>query len=297
MEPRLFSAVRHRCDSPGADHTPRLRRTADVRTVTAEQSRSAVGRRAQVRGDSSSRWLAKACGTSGSASITSCFCWRCCCRQVCEYARAHDDKAGWAPMLKDVLTLVTAFTVAHSITLSLATLKIVSLPPRLIETTIALSIVVAGLRLRYAISRPGGLDRIRLRAHSRFRVRQRARRHAAADRLAGAVALCVQHRRRVGTVRDRAARVAADQIRTTPYLSTSARSCQPQRCSSPRSELRGQSSGAREYPSVYRVVRTRRSCYRVNSQQADVFLNTYLISKSESSQPKPHDARLPIWRS
>lgn len=68
--------------------------------------------------------------------------------------RAHDDQAGWAPMVKDVLTLVTAFTVAHSITLSLATLKIVSLPPRLIETAIALSIVVAGLRLRYAISRP-----------------------------------------------------------------------------------------------------------------------------------------------
>lgn len=69
-------------------------------------------------------------------------------------SRAQDDKAGWAPMVKDVLTLVTAFTVAHSITLSLATLKIVSLPPRLIETTIALSIVVAGLRLRYAISHP-----------------------------------------------------------------------------------------------------------------------------------------------
>jgi hypothetical protein len=69
-------------------------------------------------------------------------------------SRAPEDKAGWGAMVKDVLTLVTAFTVAHSITLSLATLKIVSLPPRLIETTIALSIVVAGLRLRYAISHP-----------------------------------------------------------------------------------------------------------------------------------------------
>jgi hypothetical protein len=68
--------------------------------------------------------------------------------------RARDEQSGWMPMLKDVLTLVTAFTVAHSITLSLAALKILSLPPRLIETTIALSIVVAGLRLRYAISRP-----------------------------------------------------------------------------------------------------------------------------------------------
>jgi hypothetical protein len=68
--------------------------------------------------------------------------------------RKPNDQAGWAPLLKDVLTLVTSFTVAHSITLSLATLKIVSLPPRLIETTIALSIVVTGLRLRYAISQP-----------------------------------------------------------------------------------------------------------------------------------------------
>jgi hypothetical protein len=69
-------------------------------------------------------------------------------------ARVRDEKGDWAPMVKDVLVLVTAFTVAHSLTLSLAALKIVSLPPRLIETAIAVSIVVAGLRLRQAISRP-----------------------------------------------------------------------------------------------------------------------------------------------
>jgi hypothetical protein len=57
-------------------------------------------------------------------------------------------------LLKDVLTLVTAFTVAHSITLSLATLRLVSLPPRLIETAIAVSIVVAGWRLRRADAQP-----------------------------------------------------------------------------------------------------------------------------------------------
>lgn len=68
--------------------------------------------------------------------------------------RALDERPSWAPLLKDVLTLVTAFTIAHSITLSLAAMKVVSLPPRLIETTIALSIVVAGLRMRYAILRP-----------------------------------------------------------------------------------------------------------------------------------------------
>jgi hypothetical protein len=58
-----------------------------------------------------------------------------------------DASSHWQALLKDVLKLVTAFTVAHSITLSLAALRIVSLPPRLIETAIAISIVVAGLRL------------------------------------------------------------------------------------------------------------------------------------------------------
>ena len=45
----------------------------------------------------------------------------------------------------DVLKIVTAFTLAHSITLSLATLGYVSLPSRLIESTIAASIIVAAL--------------------------------------------------------------------------------------------------------------------------------------------------------
>jgi len=45
----------------------------------------------------------------------------------------------------DVLKIVTAFTVAHSITLSLATLGYVSLPSRLVESTIAASIIVAAL--------------------------------------------------------------------------------------------------------------------------------------------------------
>lgn len=69
-------------------------------------------------------------------------------------ASSREQKQSWAPMLKDVLSLVTSFTVAHSITLSLAALSIVSLPPRLIETAIAVSIVVAGLRLWRANPRP-----------------------------------------------------------------------------------------------------------------------------------------------
>ncbi len=45
----------------------------------------------------------------------------------------------------DVARIVTAFTVAHSITLSLAALSIVSLPSRWIESAIALSVVLAAV--------------------------------------------------------------------------------------------------------------------------------------------------------
>jgi len=47
--------------------------------------------------------------------------------------------------LIEVLKVVTAFTLAHSITLSLAALQVISLPSRLVESTIALSIIVAAL--------------------------------------------------------------------------------------------------------------------------------------------------------
>ena len=49
-------------------------------------------------------------------------------------------QAGW-----DVLRIVTAFTVAHSITLTLATLGWVSLPSRWVESAIAASVVLAAL--------------------------------------------------------------------------------------------------------------------------------------------------------
>lgn len=45
--------------------------------------------------------------------------------------------------LREVLWVVTSFTAAHSITLSLAALGLVSLPSRLVETAIALSVVLA----------------------------------------------------------------------------------------------------------------------------------------------------------
>jgi len=60
-------------------------------------------------------------------------------------------RARWEPVARfhdgfvDVLKIVTSFTVAHSITLSLATLGVVSLPSRVVESAIAASVVLAAL--------------------------------------------------------------------------------------------------------------------------------------------------------
>jgi hypothetical protein len=55
----------------------------------------------------------------------------------------------WMPVARfgdafwDVFKIVTSFTVAHSITLSLAALGVISLPSRLVESAIAASVVLA----------------------------------------------------------------------------------------------------------------------------------------------------------
>ena len=51
--------------------------------------------------------------------------------------------AAMRPVLIDVFRIVTAFTLAHSVTLTLAALQLVILPPRLVESAIALSVVLA----------------------------------------------------------------------------------------------------------------------------------------------------------
>ena len=48
---------------------------------------------------------------------------------------------------------VTAFTVAHSLTLSLAALQVITLPARISESAIALSVVLAALNNLYPIVR------------------------------------------------------------------------------------------------------------------------------------------------
>jgi hypothetical protein len=52
---------------------------------------------------------------------------------------------GFKPAFWDVFRIVTSFTVAHSITLSLAALEIVALPSRLVESAIAASVLLAAL--------------------------------------------------------------------------------------------------------------------------------------------------------
>ena len=47
--------------------------------------------------------------------------------------------------------MVTSFTVAHSITLSLAALEVVSLPTRLVEASIAASVVLAAMNNLYPV--------------------------------------------------------------------------------------------------------------------------------------------------
>jgi hypothetical protein len=57
------------------------------------------------------------------------------------------------PAFWSVLKIVTAFTVAHSITLTLATLEVINLPSRWVESIIAASIVVAALNNLFPLFR------------------------------------------------------------------------------------------------------------------------------------------------
>jgi HupE/UreJ protein len=52
---------------------------------------------------------------------------------------------GFRVVLRDLLRIITAFTVAHSITLGLATLHVVSVSARIIEPLIAATIIIAAL--------------------------------------------------------------------------------------------------------------------------------------------------------
>ncbi len=59
--------------------------------------------------------------------------------------------SGFREAFREVFFIVTSFTVAHSITLSLAVLDVISLPSRLIESVIAASIVFVALNNLYPV--------------------------------------------------------------------------------------------------------------------------------------------------
>jgi hypothetical protein len=65
----------------------------------------------------------------------------------------HWRAVGLAEACAGTLKVVTAFTVAHSITLSLAALGMVALPARLVESAIAASVAIAALNNAYPIFR------------------------------------------------------------------------------------------------------------------------------------------------
>ncbi len=72
------------------------------------------------------------------------------------FVRTRD---GWQPVphhrdaLWSVFKIVTSFTLAHSITLSLAALQVVALPSRWVETAIAASVLLAALNNLYPVVR------------------------------------------------------------------------------------------------------------------------------------------------
>ena len=74
----------------------------------------------------------------------------------------HREANGWQgvanfhPAFVNVLKIVTAFTLAHSLTLSLAALQIVRLPSRLTESAIAVSVALAALNNIWPVVRDRG---------------------------------------------------------------------------------------------------------------------------------------------
>ncbi|MBO0612519.1 HupE/UreJ family protein [Thiothrix fructosivorans] len=65
--------------------------------------------------------------------------------------RQWQQVESFRPALINLLKVITAFTLAHSITLSLAVLGVVDLPSRLVESAIALSIIVVAVNILYPL--------------------------------------------------------------------------------------------------------------------------------------------------
>ncbi len=90
---------------------------------------------------------AKASGTCGLATTTWPSCCSCCCPACC----APYQLGGWQAVptfretARDLFRIITAFTLAHSLTLAFAATGAVNIPVRPVEVAIAASIVIAGM--------------------------------------------------------------------------------------------------------------------------------------------------------
>jgi HupE / UreJ protein len=69
----------------------------------------------------------------------------------CRQDRRWQPASAFRPTFMEVLKIVTAFTVAHSITLSLATLNVIALPSRWVESAIAGSVIAAACNNLYPV--------------------------------------------------------------------------------------------------------------------------------------------------
>ena len=96
--------------------------------------------------------------------------------------------SGFRPAFIHVVTIVTLFTIAHSVTLSLAALGVVQLSSRLIESIIALSIGIRCSRHhRAGISGSNLACCLRVRPVPRLRFCHRAWRNGTSDKIHGAI--------------------------------------------------------------------------------------------------------------
>jgi len=71
-------------------------------------------------------------------------------------AGTWEGVSGLRPAFRQIATVVTAFTLAHSLTLSLAALDLVRLPSRLVESLIAASVVTAAMNNLLPFTRTDG---------------------------------------------------------------------------------------------------------------------------------------------
>ncbi|MEO7774316.1 MAG: HupE/UreJ family protein [Steroidobacteraceae bacterium] len=66
---------------------------------------------------------------------------------------AWQGRASWREASIDILKVVTAFTLAHSLTLSLAALGVIKVPSRIVESAIAVTVLLGALNILFPVVR------------------------------------------------------------------------------------------------------------------------------------------------